>query len=127
MTIRYFIPDWDDRVDPGYDFLSDTHTPGRYPYRDDCYAHELYGSPPYDGILLSLATLDANPNKREAIQAAGSVHRYLRCGYRRDPTRCWGIVGRSLTGGRRCPLTGRRMCWPPISNWASTSVSPSTT
>ncbi len=78
MPISYFIPDWDDRVDPGYDFLTDTHTPGRNPYRDDRYAHELYSEPPYDGVLLSRAVIDASPSKLDAIIAAGSVHRYLR-------------------------------------------------
>ena len=78
MPLQYFIPDWDDRVDPNYNFITDTHTPARNPYRDDVYAHELYSPPPYDGILLSLATLDDNKIKRAMIQAAGSVHRYLR-------------------------------------------------
>lgn len=79
MSIRYFIPDWDDRVDPDYDFLNDTHTPGRNPYLDDRYAHELYASEPvYDGVLLSRAVIDDSPAKLAAIQAAGSVHRYLR-------------------------------------------------
>jgi hypothetical protein len=75
----YFIPDWDDRVDPGYDFEHDRHTAGRDPYRDDRYAHEIYSdAPPYDGILLSRAVIDAEPRKLAAIQLAGSVHRYLR-------------------------------------------------
>ncbi len=78
MAIRYYIPDWDDRVDPHYDFVYDLHTPGRNPYRDDRYAHEIYGTPPYDGMLLSRAMLDANPGKREAIMAIGSVKAYLR-------------------------------------------------
>lgn len=78
MTIRYFVPDWDDRVDPGFDFLHDTHRPGRDPYRDDRYAHEIYHPAPYDGVLLSRATLDSNKTKREAIKQAGSAHRYLR-------------------------------------------------
>lgn len=78
MAIRYFIPDWDDRVDPGYNFLTDAHTPGRNPYCDDRYAHELYPEPPYDGVLLSRAVIDESPAKLDAIIAAGSVHRYLR-------------------------------------------------
>lgn len=78
MALRYFIPDWDDRVDPGYDFQTDTHTPGRNPYRDDRYAHEIYATPPYDGVLLSRAVIDASPAKQTAILQAGSVHRYLR-------------------------------------------------
>lgn len=78
MAIRYFIPDWDDRVDPGYNFETDEHTPGRDPYRDDRYAHELYGAPPYDGVLLSRAVIEDSPAKGDAIVEAGSVHRYLR-------------------------------------------------
>ena len=79
MRLQYFIPDWDDRVDPNFDFATDTHTPDRNPYRDDVYAHEIYNdAPPYDGILLSLATLDNNPRKRQAIEDAQSVHKYLR-------------------------------------------------
>ena len=78
MSISYFIPDWDDRVDPSYDFLTDKHTPGRNPYRDDDYAHEIYGIPPYDGVLISRAVIDAHRKKRQAILNAGSVHNYLR-------------------------------------------------
>jgi len=78
MSIRFYVPDWDDRVDPGFNFIADEHTPGRNPYRDDRYAHEIYPSAPYDGVLLSLATLDENPNKRAAILEAGTVHRYFR-------------------------------------------------
>jgi hypothetical protein len=74
----YFIPDWDDRVDPGYDFTTDKHKPGRNPYRDDQYAHQLYDRAPYDGVLLSRAVIDKSKAKRKAIMAAGSVHRYLR-------------------------------------------------
>lgn len=78
MALRYFIPDWDDRVDPGFDFLTDQHTPQRVPYRDDVYAHEIYQPPPYDGVLLSRAVLEDSPKKRQAILEAGSVHHYLR-------------------------------------------------
>ncbi len=78
MALTYYIPDWDDRVDPFYDFVADQHTPGRNPYRDDRYAHELYEEPPYDGVLLSRAVIDQSSVKYEGIRAAGNVHRYLR-------------------------------------------------
>jgi hypothetical protein len=78
MSISYFIPDWDDRVDPNYDFLTDKHTPKRHPYLDDRYAHEIYKPAPYDGVLLSRAVIDAHRKKRQAILNAGSVHNYLR-------------------------------------------------
>jgi hypothetical protein len=78
MAITYYIPDWDDRVDPSYDFLADAHAPGRNPYRDDRYAHELYDPPPYDGVLLSRAVIDEGGAKYDGIKGAGSAHRYLR-------------------------------------------------
>ncbi|QYO67335.1 hypothetical protein [Leptolyngbya sp. 7M] len=31
LGMQYYIPEWDDRVDPNYDFLTDTLTPGRDP------------------------------------------------------------------------------------------------
>jgi len=78
MSIQYYIPDWDDRVDPGYDFLTDTHTVGRNPYQDDRYAHEIYPDPPYDGLLLSRAVIEDNTRKQATIVSLGSVHNYLR-------------------------------------------------
>jgi len=78
MAIQYFIPDWDDRVDPNYHFERDEHTPGRNPYRDDRYAHELYGVAPYDGVLISRAVVEENTTKSTMMRELGSVHRYLR-------------------------------------------------
>jgi len=79
MSITYYIPDWDDRVDPEYDFTNDRHKPGRDPYKDDRYAHELFApEPPYDGVLLSRAVIDDSPAKHRAIIEAQSVHAYLR-------------------------------------------------
>lgn len=79
MAITYFIPDWDDRVDPGYNFITDKHTAGRNPYEHDKYAHEIYlPDQSYDGVLLSRAVIDANFKRLEKIKAVGSVHRYLR-------------------------------------------------
>ncbi|NJK81440.1 MAG: queuine/other tRNA-ribosyltransferase [Chloroflexaceae bacterium] len=84
MAIHYFIPDWDDRVDPNYDFERDLHTAERNPYRDDQYAHELYDGAPYDGILLSRAVVDASITKRALMRELGSVHRYLRLPHDRN-------------------------------------------
>jgi len=78
MALTYYIPDWDDRVDPGYDFVTDQPTPGRNPYINDRYAHEMYTPPPYDGVLLSRAVIDAERSKRNRIRKAGTVHDYLR-------------------------------------------------
>jgi hypothetical protein len=75
--MQYFIPDWDDRVDPNYIFVKDTHQAGRDPYHDDVYAHEIYPQPPYDGILVSRNMLDANRKKHELVERNG-IREYLR-------------------------------------------------
>ena len=44
--MKFFLPDWDDRVDPGYDFTTDRPTYDRDPSRDDIYVHEAFGEEP---------------------------------------------------------------------------------
>jgi hypothetical protein len=51
--MRFIYADSLDVVDPGYDFLADRNAPGRSPYWNDVYAHELLGYAPYHGILVS--------------------------------------------------------------------------
>ena len=53
--MKFIFPDCLDYVDPGYDFKTDTFTPGRKPYWDDQFPHEFMDTPPYDGILVSRA------------------------------------------------------------------------
>jgi len=75
--MKYFIPEWDDRVDPNYDFIKDESTQDRNPYENDVYAHEIYNKPPYDGILVSKVVIEANKNKLEKIKQMG-IHKFLR-------------------------------------------------
>ena len=75
--MKYFIPEWDDRVDPDYDFLNDGITPDRDPYVHDVYAHEIYPSPNYDGILVSKSVIEENKAKKERIRTIG-IHRHVR-------------------------------------------------
>lgn len=51
--MKYIFADSLDMVDPEYDFANDRHAPGRRPYWNDVYAHQLLSQPPYDGILVS--------------------------------------------------------------------------
>jgi hypothetical protein len=51
--VKFIFADSQDQIDPGYDFLTDSITPGRKPYWDDLYPHEVFKKPPYDGILVS--------------------------------------------------------------------------
>lgn len=68
--VRYFIPDWNDMVDPGYDFLRDRHCRKETDlHNHDIYAHNIFPEPCYDGILVSLATL--GEKKRQQIKNEG--------------------------------------------------------
>lgn len=56
--MKYFLPDWEDRLDPGFNFEKDEYSKkhNEDPYFNDVYAHQLYRSSlPYDGILTSLS------------------------------------------------------------------------
>ncbi|MBF0240385.1 MAG: hypothetical protein HQM12_21995 [SAR324 cluster bacterium] len=76
--MKYYIPEWDDRVDPDFNFLTDQNSPTRIdPYEHDLYAHELYDSPNYDGILISKVVLEENKTKQEKARTKG-VHAYVR-------------------------------------------------
>ena len=75
--LRYFIPEWDDLVDPDYDFLTDTHSGGSGDWSNEVYAHQMYPEPNYDGILVSRAVAEKSRKKKERINALG-VHRFLR-------------------------------------------------
>lgn len=76
--MRYFLPDWDDRVDPAFDFEFELSRVGRDPWRDDVYAHEMFGDDPcYDGVLVSRAALVQNGTKRLEVDRLG-LRRYLR-------------------------------------------------
>ena len=75
--IRYFIPEWDDLVDPDYDFATDTHSGGRGDWSNEVYAHQLYGEPSYDGILVSRAVAEKTKKKDARLNEMG-VHRFLR-------------------------------------------------
>lgn len=77
IPVKYFIPEWDDRVDPDYNFLTDESAKDRDPYTHDVYAHEIYDEPNYDGILFSKVKLDESKRKIERISFLG-VHDFLR-------------------------------------------------
>jgi len=74
--MKYFLPDWDDRVDPGFDFKTERFTLQRTP-RDDIYAHELFEEKVYDGILVSRMALGEKGKKREEAEKIG-LRNYLR-------------------------------------------------
>ena len=61
MSLKYFLPDWEDRLDPDFDFINDKYSNEHKnnPYEHDVYAHQLFESPLYDGILVSLSIFES--------------------------------------------------------------------
>jgi hypothetical protein len=57
-AMKFFFPDSHDLVDPSFDFETEERSPTRIRHQHDLYAHEVFSSPPYDGILLSKAIVD---------------------------------------------------------------------
>ncbi|MBU1411803.1 queuine tRNA-ribosyltransferase family protein [Myxococcota bacterium] len=72
---RYFIPDWDDRVDAGFDFVTEV-SPNKG-WEAESYAHELFPTPPYDGILVSKVVEEKSRQRRARLRQHG-VHAALR-------------------------------------------------
>lgn len=70
------MPDWEDKVDPTFDFQADSYTPDR-DVSKDVYAHEIFQTPPYDGILVSRAVAEKSQTKFEILQRQGA-RSYLR-------------------------------------------------
>ncbi|GAC86127.1 hypothetical protein GP2_055_00060 [Gordonia paraffinivorans NBRC 108238] len=58
--MKFYFPDSQDLVNPGYDFVHDEYPPHRVRQRDDRYAHEVLSEPAYDGILVSKAVVDGS-------------------------------------------------------------------
>ncbi|MCX7570538.1 tRNA-guanine transglycosylase DpdA [Tumebacillus sp. DT12] len=68
--LKYFISENNDRVDPGFNFLTDQTTPKRRPLHHDNYAHEIFNTPTYDGLLISASSLKS-PSKQKLIRQFG--------------------------------------------------------
>jgi hypothetical protein len=77
QKLAYFIPDWDDQVDPDFDFETETHSGGTGDWSNQVYAHQMFKEPNYDGILISKIVAEQSKKKAERINRLG-VHRHLR-------------------------------------------------
>ena len=58
--MKFFFADSLDMVDPTFDFEAETRADWRIRQRDDLYPHEVFDAPPYDGVLVSKASVDGN-------------------------------------------------------------------
>jgi hypothetical protein len=56
--MKYFFPDSQDQIDPGFDFVTEERDPMRIRQRDDLYAHEVFHTPPFHGLLVAKSIVD---------------------------------------------------------------------
>lgn len=56
--MKYFFPDSQDTVDPTFNFDTEERSIDRVRQRDDQYAHEVFSTPAYDGLLVSKGMVD---------------------------------------------------------------------
>jgi hypothetical protein len=80
--MKFFFPDSQDQIDPGFDFASEERAPHRVRQRDDRYAHETLAHPPFDGILVSKTIVDGTRQATGKYTLA-QRHRLYRDGARR--------------------------------------------
>ncbi len=71
--VKLIVPDWDDIVDPQFDFRNESHSSL---YRADRYRHgvriwNIFDPPPLDGVLLSRSVLEKEGGKLRRIEREG--------------------------------------------------------
>ena len=85
--MKFFLPDWEDRVDPSFSFEKDEFSEKHEmdPYSNDFYAHQLLiSSLPYDGILTSLSifqsklVLENHGTNDISIRGFRDIKKYLK-------------------------------------------------
>jgi hypothetical protein len=77
MILKFFLPNFEDMVDPDYDFLHDQPSPNRKNrWEHDRFAHEFYPEPIFDGMLVSKASL--TQSSCQQILKAGGIREYTR-------------------------------------------------
>lgn len=77
--MHFYLANFEDLVDPHYDFLTEQNGPqrdlrGRYAH--DAYAHEFFAEPIFDGMLISKAVL--RPTLERELRRVGDVHSFCR-------------------------------------------------
>ncbi|MBZ4418759.1 tRNA-guanine transglycosylase DpdA [Myxococcus sp. RHSTA-1-4] len=77
--MKYFFPDSQDLVDPSFDFERERRSTTRKRQRDDLYAHEVFSSTPFDGLLVSKGIVDGYGGLGSRYTLA-QRHRLLRLG-----------------------------------------------
>ncbi|MFI7208085.1 tRNA-guanine transglycosylase DpdA [Micromonospora aurantiaca (nom. illeg.)] len=78
--MKFFFPDSQDQVDPGFDFVTEERDPFRVRQRDDLYAHEALTQAPFDGLLVSKAIVDGRAGGGTGKYTGAQRHRLYREG-----------------------------------------------
>ncbi|MEM0506762.1 MAG: hypothetical protein QXW58_05855 [Thermosphaera sp.] len=76
--IKLVVPDWDDIIDPNYDFKNEVSSPE---YKKDKYRYgvriwEVFNPPPVNGVLISISTI--NTKKQDLMRAMGGARGFLK-------------------------------------------------
>jgi hypothetical protein len=79
--MKFFFPDSQDQIDPGFDFVTEERSPMRVRQRDDLYIHEVLGHGVIDGLLVSKAIVDGRAGAAGKYTLA-QRHRLYRVGIR---------------------------------------------
>ena len=73
--MRFYFPDSQDQIDPGFDFQTEERDPRRIRQRDDRYAHEVLTPAPYDGLLVSKTIVDGTARASTGKYTSAQRHR----------------------------------------------------
>jgi hypothetical protein len=79
--VKFYFPDSQDLVDPGFDFERERWSDTRVRQRDDLYAHEMFKDRAFDGLLVSKGIVDGVDGVGGRY-SLGQKHRLLRNGVR---------------------------------------------
>lgn len=75
--MEFYLPNFEDMVDPKYDFINDRRSPKRKDrLSHDWYAHQFFDEPIFDGMLISKTVISSRVEGR--IKKLGSVHKFVR-------------------------------------------------
>ncbi|GHO61361.1 hypothetical protein KSC_002530 [Ktedonobacter sp. SOSP1-52] len=75
--MKFYLPNFEDLVDPDYNFLTDQPSPHRGDrWVHDRLAHDFFNEPIFDGMLVSKASL--SPSSEKYIRGAGGMHTFAR-------------------------------------------------
>jgi hypothetical protein len=111
--LKFIFPDSLDLVDPSFNFDSEERSEFRVRQRDDLYAHEVFASTPFDGLLVSKGIVDGIGSGSRYTLA--QRHRLLRHGVREFFRLDQGSRARMLTVGDCGAFSYVKETTPPFS------------